>query len=124
MDSWVNFPSSMHELAGTFKVQIKTAMPTGQLRLQKPANRASLFTSNFSLSKSLLRRGYGILLNPKIKQKQHSQMEWSPTGHIGSFSNSTLRRVGKSIRLQATILYNVQCVAYLFLGSTSRRVEK
>ena len=48
--SWIcglKFPSSMHELAGTFKVKIKTAMPTGQLRLQKPANRASLFTSNF-----------------------------------------------------------------------------
>ena len=44
MDLWVEFPSSMHELAGTFKVKIKTATPTGQLRLQKPANRASLFT--------------------------------------------------------------------------------
>ena len=48
--SWIRglkFPSSMHGLAGTFKVKIKTATPTGQLRLQKPANRASLFTSNF-----------------------------------------------------------------------------
>ena len=43
MDSWIKFPSSMHKIAGTFKVKIKTATPTGQLRLQKPANRASLF---------------------------------------------------------------------------------
>ena len=34
----------MHKLAGTFKVKVKMATPTGQLRLQKPANRASLFT--------------------------------------------------------------------------------
>ena len=109
--SWIRglkFPSSMHELAGTFKVKIKTATPTGQLRLQKPANRVALFTSNFSLSKSFLRRGYGILPNPKINQKQHSQMKWLPTGHVGSFSNSTLRRVGKSIRLPSN--NTVQCI--------------
>ena len=107
------------KIAGMFKVKIKTATPTGQLRLQKPANRASLFYFKFSLSKSLLCRGYGTLPNPKIKQKQYSQMQWSPTGHVSLFSNSTLLRVGKSIRMQGAILYNVQCVAHL-LGSTSR----
>ena len=47
MDSWVRSPPSMHKIAGTFKVKIKMATPTGQLGPQRPANRTSLFTSLF-----------------------------------------------------------------------------
>ena len=75
MDLWVKFPSSMHKIAGTLKEKIKTAMRTGQLRLQKPANRTSYFLLqifSFKVPPSPWLRHPPE--NPKIKQKQHSQM--------------------------------------------------
>ena len=62
----------MHELAGTFKVKIKTVTLTGQLRLQKPASRASLFTSNFLFQSPSFTMATASSRTPKIKQKQHS----------------------------------------------------
>ena len=120
MDSWVRFPPSMHETAGTFKVSKRLR----QLGNWDPRNLLIAFLFLLKIF-PFLSPSFAVATassrTPKYNKNNSVTSQWSPMGHVGLCKCSTLRRVGKSIRMQRK--YTVQCVAYLLLRSTTGRIE-